>query len=914
MNKVKSSIKRKVCGGVQRYSVIILLFFCSFIFIACSSPNTDDTKPQDQDIEQVIDNKDPDKDKEDTVPENENPITFSFTDSEKSKIKTLKSTSIAECETSIQTLLAILNNHKSEAEIAEYITVTQGIYDVLTQNKSVFSATYPEVPEKRMIPDEETVPRFPENLTEYFTASDGTQMYYTNFRQYQNIYNSMWEKYDLLKRTYDYAYTEMYNNYKNALNANPVKKAHAYLNSFLKDIITDYDIDGIYSKETLNQIATDARNQDETIAAAKGDYEVNDSIIIQMLNDYNTELTAFTTFALISKPCSESGEEDPYNPDDPVITPTEYYKVSFVTNCDTTLDSVEFPKNKIIYVENDTLSGSGITADISLYKEGYYIENWYFDAEFTEPINSYFALTDNTTLYAKWEPGVTIFFETNCEQKLKPLSIPKGSRVQLNIHSIVISTSIYYPKYKINLKKENHVLSNWYTDSSLTTEATGNAYITLTQDITLYAKWEEGVTINFVTNCETEIESITIPKGISVTPSIDYTSSEFYLYSEEYNLNDSQDYPRLVEQTKLKNGNQMLFGWYKDTALTQEFGYEEINTDTTIYAKYAQPVTLSFVTNCDTQIEPMNFPKGLPIKMEGEYYDQPGFHSFQISGKRFYLTNDNWYFGGWYFNENFEDRFRMITEYNDDSINYTDETYTLNADTTLYAYWPELDLINKQKITVSQSSPFTYSFNVSKWNRYFIITSDSNSPQLSYDSDNKTSVNVSVALHTNEIYTHDVKNHYSNYGYNFFTSDNDTCTVTITPASGAGDGDAYIWIYKEIDSTRNFDVQDGINVELIPFEESGDIVSNFEIDIKRQGDVYTFSLLQKNDDGEYTDYSLYNDVTWYLGTKIIQEWNIHGPCVLDMTNYPPGKYIVTADFGPYNNGNTEFKTVYIVKE
>lgn len=139
-----------------------------------------------------------------------------------------------------------------------------------------------------------------------------------------------------------------------------------------------------------------------------------------------------------------------------------------------------------------TDDSASITLPLDPSRDGYTFKGWYFDKDtFLEPF-SIDALQDkdlneSITIYAKWEKGIdetletsfTISFQTNGGNQINPLTINKGE-------SIIIPAEP---------TKEDSTFEGWYLDANFTTPFSS---ITSTQDLedfTLYAKWEESITI-----------------------------------------------------------------------------------------------------------------------------------------------------------------------------------------------------------------------------------------------------------------------------------------------------------------------------------------------------------------------------------------------------------------------------------
>lgn len=116
-------------------------------------------------------------------------------------------------------------------------------------------------------------------------------------------------------------------------------------------------------------------------------------------------------------------------------------------------------------------------------KDGYVFVGWYEDEEYTVEYDFATMLTEDITLYAKWEEILfTVTFETNGGTPLAPqeTGISKSYKIE-EPHTV----------------KTNYSIEGWYTDPEFVSKFYFNSVVS--QDIILYAKWEPvKVTVNFV--------------------------------------------------------------------------------------------------------------------------------------------------------------------------------------------------------------------------------------------------------------------------------------------------------------------------------------------------------------------------------------------------------------------------------
>lgn len=268
------------------------------------------------------------------------------------------------------------------------------------------------------------------------------------------------------------------------------------------------------------------------------------------------------------------------------------FSTSFVTNCDTSIDSYK----------TDCIK----TAPV-LTKTDYVFVGWFTNADFKgTPITFPYTLTENTTLYAKWAQSVfTVTFETNCDEEIA------------SYKTDVIETAP-------TISKTDNALVGWYTTEDFSGTPIVFPY-ELTADTTLYAKWTQTVfKAIFVTNCDTEIAS--------------------------YRTDTIEKSPDVVK------ADYIFVGWFTSSDFTGTpvtFPYT-LTADTTLYAKWAQTVfTVNFVTNCEKSIASYKTDKILnsPVIEKDGYaldgwYTTANFSSSKVSFP-FTLTKDVTLYAKW---------------------------------------------------------------------------------------------------------------------------------------------------------------------------------------------------------------------------------------------------------------------------
>lgn len=136
--------------------------------------------------------------------------------------------------------------------------------------------------------------------------------------------------------------------------------------------------------------------------------------------------------------------------------------------------------NPTVYTTEDTI----ILKDPS--KRGHTFKGWYSDAGFTTQVTSISQKTGNITLYAKWEVNSYKLTLNANESGFAPkvTFISDGAEVEHYYLYSQDTISAYRPA-----GKDGHIFAGWYTDDAFTSLFEFNG--TITNDITLYAKWVE---------------------------------------------------------------------------------------------------------------------------------------------------------------------------------------------------------------------------------------------------------------------------------------------------------------------------------------------------------------------------------------------------------------------------------------
>ena len=132
----------------------------------------------------------------------------------------------------------------------------------------------------------------------------------------------------------------------------------------------------------------------------------------------------------------------------------------------------------------------------------YSFAGWYMDAEFSQLADFPYLLTSDTIFYAKWQKIYTVKFVTN------------GG-------SAVTELKTGYIETEPITTKTDFGFGGWYLDADFTEESRVSFPYTVTDDISLYAKWTaEQCTITYYSNGAT---GGTVPLSVSVDKGSSYT-------------------------------------------------------------------------------------------------------------------------------------------------------------------------------------------------------------------------------------------------------------------------------------------------------------------------------------------------------------------------------------------------------
>lgn len=295
-------------------------------------------------------------------------------------------------------------------------------------------------------------------------------------------------------------------------------------------------------------------------------------------------------------------------------------------------------------------------------EDGWKFKGWYRSDDYIgEPFDFTTAITEDTTLHAKWARTWTVSFDVGSHG-----TAPAAQTVEDGAKA----TKPADPT------AEDYSFQGWYTDTRYTMEYDFSKEVT--EDTTVYAKWVKKPIVSFNANghgtaparqtvelngkavkpadptaegyvfrgwyttaaCTTEFDFNT-----PITADTTLYAKWNETYTVTFNVGDHGTAPtaQTVENggkaTKPENPTAKGWrfdGWYTDERYTARYDFDKaVTANTTLYAKWTQLFTLTFETNGGTKIDSVEAPDGSLVYL-GSY--KP--------------TKSGYYFVGWYTDKN----------------------------------------------------------------------------------------------------------------------------------------------------------------------------------------------------------------------------------------------------------------------
>ena len=261
-------------------------------------------------------------------------------------------------------------------------------------------------------------------------------------------------------------------------------------------------------------------------------------------------------------------------------------------------------------------------------RTGYTFENWYTERSCTTVFDRTTPITDDTSLYAKF----------NINKYQVSFNIGEGATGDFPTQTVDYNEKATAPR--TNPQRDEYSFNGWFTDEACTNRFSFNSNVT--SNLTLYAGWVEtvtryNVTFNLGYEGATPIEAQRVVENTRATKPTD------------------------PERTGYEFG-----GWYKENTYTNEFNFtlDTISRDTVIYAKWNMLYTISFNLGYDgaTEIASQKLLAGASVTKPAD------------------PVRTGYDFAGWYKENTYANVF-----------DYTTETVIDNA--TIYAKWIRISTV-----------------------------------------------------------------------------------------------------------------------------------------------------------------------------------------------------------------------------
>ena len=192
----------------------------------------------------------------------------------------------------------------------------------------------------------------------------------------------------------------------------------------------------------------------------------------------------------------------------------------------------------------DSITTSIISSEPIPTRDGYTFLGWYLENTYINKVTFPYEVTQNITLYAKWEKNTyNVHFELNGGEGVSDLNVSV-------INEELIPT------------REGYTFLGWYFESNFINKLTFPYEVT--QNITLYAKWGENLptTISFVVSAEgvlTEVNGISETNNVVIIPN-QVNNIEVKEIKKELFLNNIYIEKLVIPETVTTLGYRMCYG------------------------------------------------------------------------------------------------------------------------------------------------------------------------------------------------------------------------------------------------------------------------------------------------------------------------------------------------------------------
>lgn len=225
-------------------------------------------------------------------------------------------------------------------------------------------------------------------------------------------------------------------------------------------------------------------------------------------------------------------------------TPDEYPVLTSDTS--KKVYQVTFKDSGSTFATDYANSGDTATKPTDPTQAGYTFGGWYSDENLSKEWNFNTPITDDITLYAKWNVNqYTVTFNTNGGSTVAEQKINYNEKV----------------KEPEAPTQTGYTFAGWYSDANFNTPWNFDTN-TVSGNMTLYAKWNiNQYTVTFNTNGGSDVDSLSVDYGDTVTKPADPTRDGY-----------------------------TFAGWYSDESLATAWNFETdtVSKDTTLYAKWTE--------------------------------------------------------------------------------------------------------------------------------------------------------------------------------------------------------------------------------------------------------------------------------------------------------------------------------------
>lgn len=316
------------------------------------------------------------------------------------------------------------------------------------------------------------------------------------------------------------------------------------------------------------------------------------------------------------------------------INVTKLYKVTFSTNGGTEIGSCR----------TDCIKTMPFTS-----RQDYSFLSWHLKSDFSDtPISFPLEITQDTTLYAKWQTQFLVSFECN-----------GGAEITAYKTGIIESEP--------NTSRTNYLFAGWFLKSDFSGEPIEFPFI-VTGPTILYAKWIKTYEVKFETNGGSEINA--------------YRAAEIEISPET-----------------TRKGYSFI-GWFSDSGFTKPINFPfALTADITLYAKWQQVFNVSFVTNGGTAVQSLTtgYIPTAPVTTKGD--------------------ND---FAGWFLDADFSEGNKITFP------------YIVTDNITLYAKWQPVQCTITYKSNGSTGGTVPANAIVDKGSSYTVEGNTSNLEKTGY--------------------------------------------------------------------------------------------------------------------------------------------------------------------------------------